>query len=139
MIKFGNPFIRFFLLPTLSSVILSIILLPTSAIATPLGFTPPTQITVKMYELNGNGVIVQPDIPCQTNDIRYGCTYFDGGTHGLSPTKPYPFPSDTMPVDIEGYMFNNIQQGYLHNVISQEMAEGSPVASYTAQAIAART
>jgi hypothetical protein len=134
-----STILRGFLLCASFLLITGILSSPAQA-SMPLTFTPPTQITLKMYQLDEFGFILQPNNPCQLGDTRYGCTFFDGGTLGPpAPAKPYPFPSNTIPIDIEGYMFNNIQQGYLHNVISQEMAEGSPVASYTAQAIAART
>jgi hypothetical protein len=109
-------------------------------------FISPSQITLQMYVLKANGAI-DFDVPggnpaCYSvtvNRTKFGCTYFDGGIIGKSPVKSYPFTSDTIPIGIESQPRNNIQQGYLHNVISQEMTEGSPLASYTAQAIAART
>lgn len=121
--------------------VVALALLPNRVIASvPLNFTPPTQVTLTMYALDQFGRIVQAATPCQLNDVRYGCTYFDGGILGKSPQKPYPFTTPvTITIGMENQVVNGIQQGYVHNVISQEMLEGSPLASYTAQAITART
>ncbi len=104
-------------------------------------FIPPSQISLQMYALKANGSI-DFNVPggnpaCYSitaNRTRYGCTFFEGDVN-----KPYPFSSNTITIGIEDHMLNNVQQGYLHNVISQEMAEGSPLISYAAQAIASRT
>ena len=112
-------------------------------------FTSPTTITVGMYALRGDGS-KDPDFGtttpnCSSTGVTkfiYGCTYYDGGVIGKSPKKAYPFISDTIIINFEGDTIapvDSSQQGYLHNVISQEMAEGSPLSSYTAQAIASRT
>lgn len=121
--------------------VIALALLPNRATASaPLNFTPPTQVTLTMYALDQFGRIVQAATPCQLNDVRYGCTYFDGGILGKFPQKPYPFTTPvTITIGMENQVVNGIQQGYIHNVISQEMLEGSPLASYAAQAITART
>lgn len=103
----------------------------------------PTQITLNMFALRQSDGAVDPSLPdarCYSvvsNRTRYGCTNFPGDLN-----RDYPFQSDTIVLNIEGdttHADDGSQQGYLHNVISQEMAEGSSLASYTAQAITART
>ncbi len=103
----------------------------------------PTQITLNMFALRQSDGAIDPSLPdarCYSvvsNRTRYGCTCFPGDLN-----RDYPFQSDTIVLNIEGdttLADDGSQQGYLHNVISQEMAEGSSLASYTAQAIAART
>lgn len=105
------------------------------------GAKPQTQlvnnITLNMYVLVSSGAIAIPIQSCNTNDTTrrsYGCTFFPGDA-----ARQYPFNSNSITIGMESHMLNGVQQGYVHNVISQEMLEGSPLASYTAQAIASRT
>jgi hypothetical protein len=80
-------------------------------------------------------------------EFAYGCTFYDGtyeedqGNDGIK--KAYPFGNTyTITIGYESHSIASepgVEFGYVHNVISQEMTEGSPLAAYTAQAIAART
>jgi hypothetical protein len=91
-----------------------------------------------MYVLNRNGSVVFGRPKCQLNDKRYGCTYFEEGTPESS-IPPYPFSSSNITIGIESHDVNGKQQGYLHNVVSQEVSPSYAASSLKAQAIAART
>jgi hypothetical protein len=125
-----------------------------SLAATPADFNPPSQITLEMFALTGNGAkdpSYDPPECAQTAEtsLAYGCTFYDGSYEESSPglgdglEKVYPF-GETYTITI-GYESHSVagepgvEFGYIHNVISQEMTEGSPLTAYTAQAIAART
>ncbi len=101
-------------------------------------FTPPTNITVQMYQLNQDGSLPPPDsrVPCASGNTSWGCTAFCNNYPSpdpcSSPSRPYPYITSTVAVSIEN--------DYLLDVIPQEMnpATFHPNAIY-AQAIAARS
>ncbi len=112
----------------LISVILSPIMVGASL---PLFFSPPSQITLTMHVLNSDGSVAFGRPLCQLNDNRFGCTF--------NSSKLYPFSSSNITIGIEGHTVNNVQQGYLHNVVPQELGPSHAASSVRAQAIAART
>lgn len=126
----------FFLVPIF--IIISIFLWSDVAMAfSPLNFSPPTQVTLQMYALNypGGGTTSSP---CQSNDTRYGCVYRAGGDGPIPGV--YPFGSNSTPtIGIENHPINNVQQGYLYNVVPNELDSSHAASSVRAQAIAART
>ncbi len=120
-------------------LILTLIFLTIAKITTafaPLNYDPPTQIKLNMFALQRGGV--STGSPCVVGDIRYGCTYFEEGTPKES-ILPYPFDSSFPTLNIESQTVNNTEQGYLYNVVTQELGPSMPPASVRAQAIAART
>jgi len=108
-------------------------------------FTPPTQITVRMFRLDpATGAKYQPEESCSTGNIHWGCTAIADTQHA------YPFSSNPVTVDIEGNDPGNPQQGidynrYLRDVVPEEVAitvssrGNKPLSTVKAQAIAART
>jgi Stage II sporulation protein len=115
-------------------LVVFVIVLPRVAIAfSTLHFTPPTQITLQMYTLNPvNGAIAGSS--CQVDDKRYGCTFIPNND-----SYKYPFSDDVITIGIGNHTQNSIQQGYLQNVVPQELDPGHAASSVRAQAIAART
>ncbi len=104
--------------------------------AYPLRQTTDT-ITVDMYVLFEDTGAKDGNKRCLSYPTSYGCTYYPDDS-----SYEYPFNANTITISMESdttTATDNSQQGYLHNVVSQEMTEGSPLSSYTAQAIAART
>lgn len=108
----------------------------------------PTVVTLEMYELDTNGG--KRADRCTSTSTAWGCTAYCGnqfpGTCAPGTPKPYPFGnSTTITIGIENHLFNNVQQGYLHNVTTQEIgpqtgSQGNkPLSAVEAQAIAART
>ncbi|NJN97305.1 MAG: hypothetical protein HC875_26090 [Anaerolineales bacterium] len=85
-----------------------------------------------MYALNYPGGGITSKL-CQLNDIRYGCVYRAGGDGPIPGV--YPFGSNNTPtISIEIGT-----QGYLRNVVPNELDPGHAASSVRAQAIAART
>lgn len=125
--------------------------------------TPPTQISVSMYELNNDGAKVVPLVRCIESGQRsrlWGCTaYCTTGPYQQHCTNPlvhpppvpkpngqsgwvYPFSTNQVTVDIDGsaayngYTYNR----YLRDVVAQETnPEAFHAKAVHAQAIAART
>lgn len=119
----------FTLLGMLFLIIFPIRLPSVIAAFSPLNFTPPTQVTLQIYPLNRlNGAIAGG--LCQANDTRYGCTYYEGDS-----SRGYPFGSQN-PATIS---IESGTQGYLRNVVPQELDPGHAASSVRAQAIVART
>ena len=91
-------------------------------------FTPPSQITVRMYRLQfPSGAIYQPQELCSSGNTNFGCTAFVGDA-----TYPYPYGTAN-PVTIP------IETDYLLDVIPQEMGTYYHPTALQAQAIAARS
>lgn len=107
-------------------IVLWSILLPRSLAAPLSSFTPPTNITVRMYRLLSGGG--STGILCSSNDISYGCTAFVGDSN-----HAYPYGISN-PVTIP------IETDYLLDVVPKEVSVGAfhPTA-IQAQAIAARS
>jgi len=107
-------------------LVLALLLLGTGA--APLAtFTPPSQITVHMYRLDGNGRKYQPEERCSSGNYYFGCTAFVGDS-----SHAYPYSSNPATVPIE--------TDYLLDVVSRETPPDDyhPTAVH-AEAIAART
>lgn len=100
------------------------------AAGSPLQFTSPSQITLKVYYLNPNGSIHSSYTLCTYGDTQYGCT-------ASSAYGGYPFTTNPVTVQLEGTATTN---RYLRDVVTQEMG---PAAHHPqavrAQAVAART
>jgi len=136
-------------------VIMIFLLLQQTLMAAPLRqFSPPTKIKLEMLALTPDGEKDSEftDPHCSSTGatrLAYGCTYFhDKPNQDNERQEVYPFTSykieigyesETKRVTLSNGSQDDIQLGYLHNVVAQEMGEGSPLSSYTAQAIAART
>ncbi len=138
-----------FLIGCVLTTVLYTLTLPEKAMSAPVKqFSPPTEITLTMYALNRDGSINWLDysdpLCSATGATAYarGCTFYNN-TYPVESQKVYPF-GDAYTITI-GYETHteagdpDAELGYLHNVVSQEMAEGSPVPAYAAQAVAART
>ena len=97
-----------------------------SSLATPLkAFTPPTNITVRMYRLFSGGA--STGILCSSNDTSYGCTAFVGDSN-----HAYPYGADN-PVTIP------IETDYLLDVVPREMGTYYHPVAIQSQAIVARS
>lgn len=91
-------------------------------------FSPPTQVTVKMYRLiSPSGAKFQPEELCSSTHTTFGCTAFVGDVN-----HPYPYGA-VNPVTIP------IETDYLLDVLPQEMGTYYHPLALQAQAIAART
>jgi hypothetical protein len=105
--------------------------------AQPLNQMPST-VTLNMYVLTYPGGARDPENRlCNANSMTrrsFGCTFYPNDL-----SYEYPFDTNTITIDIEDYMQNGIQQGYLRNVVPQELDPGHVGSSVRAQAIAART
>jgi len=128
---------------------LSLIIIPTGQ------FTSPTKIKLEMFALTSNGKvddITFADPHCSSTGVThlaYGCTYFYNKPDVQNePQEPYPFDSyqieigydgETKSVTLSNGTQQTIQLGYLHNVVSQEIQEGTTLSAYAAQVIASRT
>jgi hypothetical protein len=100
----------------------------------PPNYTPPNQVTLNMYHLLEGGH--NSGSLCVAGDTRLGCTYFEEDTPP-SAIPPYPFGSQNpVTIGLESHPANNVQQGYLHNVVPQELDPGRAASSVRAQAIA---
>jgi hypothetical protein len=109
--------------------IIGVVLLHISP-ASAAGFTPPSEITVKMYLLENSGDKVQPEQTCQYGDLEFGCT-------ASSSIGSYPFEEDIVTVLLEGEAAND---RYLLDVVPREMSPSTHLpAAIQAQAVAART
>jgi hypothetical protein len=87
--------------------------LPKTILAfSPTQYDTPTQLTLTMYTLNQNGTILD-NVKCIANDTRYGCT--------ADSSKPYPFDTSSPTINIESDPINGTEQGYLYNVVTQEL------------------
>ncbi len=117
---------RFNYLIPLLIIILWNTMLP-SSIAVPMSsFTPPANITVRMYRLFSGGG--STGILCSSNDTSYGCTAFVGDS-----SHAYPYGSNN-PVTIP------IETDYLLDVVPKEVSvEAFHPTAIQAQAIAARS
>lgn len=107
--------------------ILLIALLRSATAAPVSSFTPPSSITVRMFELiyPGGG---NTYVPCYSNDTSYGCTAFVGDS-----SHAYPYGSNN-PVTIP------IETDYLLDVVPSEViVEAFHPTAIQAQAIAARS
>ena len=95
-------------------------------------------VTLNMYVLVfPNGARDPDNRLCNMNSITrqsWGCTFYPN-----NPTREYPFSSNTITIGLETHTLNGVQQGYLHNVIPQELDPGHAASSVKAQAIASRT
>jgi hypothetical protein len=97
-------------------------------------YTPPISVTVEMYRLNNSGAVRQPAVFCTPGDTSYGCTSFCSESGFGCPESvilDYPFESPTVTVPIEN--------GYLRDVVPQEMGTYYDQNALEAQAVAART
>ena len=101
-------------------------------------YTPPTQITVKMYALNSDGNITTATSGdqrlCSTTpkDLRFGCTAFPNDS-----SRAYPFNFNPVTVQIEG---TTVENRYLRDVLPREISVAAfHPNSIRTQAIAART
>lgn len=102
------------------------LLLTSKGLTVPMNsFTPPTNITVRMYRLLIDGS--STGILCSPNDTSYGCTAFVG-----DPSHAYPYGSSN-PVTIP------IETDYLLDVVPQELPPYYHPTALQAQAIAARS
>lgn len=117
--------------------------------------SPPTSVTVTMYELYADGA--SKGLECSNGNINlthWGCTAYCDNIQKVcyGPTKPYPFVNNRNPitVDIEGNDPGDLQHGisynrYLRDVVPEEVAikvssrGNKPLSTLKAQAIAART
>jgi hypothetical protein len=93
-------------------------------------FAPPTNVTVHMYRLRGDGSLPPPGerVLCSSGDTHFGCTAFVGDNN-----HPYPYGS-TNPVMV------SIETDYLLDVVPQELPPDIyHRTALEAQAIAART
>lgn len=132
MKKIKRTLIYLILLVTLALLMLPLVMPGVVNAFSPLRYTLYTQVTLDMYVLNRNGSIALGSPKCQAGDLRLGCTYFpEGGV----PTNPYPFGS-LNPVTIS---IDSGTQGYLRNVVPNELDPSHAASSVRAQAIAART
>ena len=107
-------------------LILLIALFRSATAAPASSFTPPSSITVRMFELiyPGGG---NTHIPCSSDDTSFGCTAFVGDDN-----HPYPYGTAN-PVTIP------IETDYLLDVVPQEMGTYYHPIALQAQAIAAHT
>ncbi|PKO20330.1 MAG: hypothetical protein CVU38_20700, partial [Chloroflexi bacterium HGW-Chloroflexi-1] len=115
------------------TLLLYLCLLSPAAVVRANPFTPPSYITVSMYELvYPTGELPSNPTLCSTGNTAFGCTAYIG-----NPSYPYPFTTNPVTVQIEGTAVNN---RYLRDVVPQEMGPAAyhPTA-IQAQAIAART
>jgi hypothetical protein len=134
----NNAFTALVLLITLTLIISLIVLSRVAVAFSPLRYDPPTQVRLEMFALDRDSG-ANTGLRCVTGDKRYGCTYFEEGTPA-SGIPPYPFGSQNpVTIGIESHPVNNVQQGYLHNVVPQELDPGHAASSVRAQAIASRT
>jgi len=118
---------RYKLLCLVSLTILLWSITSPSLLAAPLkAFTPPTNITVRMYRLFSGGA--STGILCVSNDTSYGCTAFVGDS-----SHAYPYGTAN-PVTIP------IETDYLLDVVPSEISvEAFHPTAIQAQAIAARS
>lgn len=137
---------------------------PTSVFGNGRLVTPPTQVSVSMYELNNAGAKVIPLVQCINSSgnrsAKWGCTAYcttgqyqehctNSAVHPPPVPKPigqsgwvYPFSTNQVTVSIDGtdtyngYTYNR----YLRDVVAQETnPEAFHAKAVDAQAIAART
>lgn len=103
-------------------------------------YTPPSQVTVRMYVLTNAGDTLPGSPQCSVQSLLYGCT--------ANPSKPYPFSNSTPTVEIDGPVTNTNyapSQRYLWDVVAAEYgihlgSQGiKPLSGIKAQAIASRT
>ena len=101
----------------------------------------PETIEIQMSALRLNGE--SRDLPCNKNgkpSQAYGCTAIEGNE-----AYTYPFDTSTITIGYENHMHQGSQQGYLHNVVPQEIGisiaslGNKPLSAVQAQTIAART
>lgn len=112
------------LIPLLLTALWSTMLPHSMVVPTSL-FTPPMNITVRMYRLFSGGA--STGILCSSTDTSYGCTAFVG-----DPNRPYPYGVNN-PVTIP------IETDYLLDVVPREMGTYYHPTALQAQAIAARS
>ena len=150
---YGKIVILRFVLVVIVTLLLELLL--SSIVMSFNQFVRPSTIKLEMYALTSDGVVddvIFTDPHCSSTGatrLAYGCTYFhDKPNQDNERQEVYPFTSykieigyesETKRVTLSNGSQDDIQLGYLHNVVAQEMGEGSPLSSYTAQAIAART
>lgn len=123
---------------SLFALVVSVFLISQSAIsrAEPLNiYSPPTQVTVQMYELDTNG---SPIGPCSSNSEKWGCTAFcNNTTNGirwaecaLGSTKPYPYSSNTPSVPIESdYLLDVVAHEAWPDILSAVAVESNAIAA----------
>ncbi|MBK7201924.1 SpoIID/LytB domain-containing protein [Candidatus Amarolinea dominans] len=117
---------RFNYAVTLLVIVLWSTMLPSSIAAPMSSFTPPTNITVRMYRLFSGGG--STGILCSSNDTSYGCTAFVGDSG-----HAYPYGTNN-PITIP------IETDYLLDVVPSEVSvEAFHPTAIQAQAIAARS
>ena len=117
---------RFNYAVTLLVIVLWSTMLPSSIAAPMSSFTPPTNITVRMYRLFSEGG--STGILCSSNDTSYGCTAFVGDSG-----HAYPYGTNN-PITIP------IETDYLLDVVPSEVSvEAFHPTAIQAQAIAARS
>lgn len=104
----------------------SLVFLQISETSLSAAYSPPSQITVRMYRLTGAGGIQPPPTLCSLGDASFGCTAFAGDSN-------YAYPYSTNPVVIP------IETDYLLDVVPQEMGTYYHPTALQAQAIAARS
>mgnify|MGYP005857054201 CR=1 FL=1 len=119
-----------------SLLLLFFVLLKVDVAASPLAQS--NTVNLNMYVLVFPSGARDPDNRlCNTSTITrrsWGCTFYPN-----DPIHEYPFTSSNITVGIENHIYNSVQQGYLHNVVPQELDPGHAASSVRAQAIAART
>lgn len=110
--------------------------------AEPTSFSIPNSVSIEMHELNADGSPRQNRM-CNANNQSWGCTAFCDpavsapGAPCSFPIRPYPYPSTTYDVLIDGW-----ESGahYLRDVVAQETnPEAFHERAVWAQAIASRT
>ena len=92
---------RFNYAVTLLVIVLWSTMLPSSIAAPMSSFTPPTNITVRMYRLFSGGG--STGILCSSNDTSYGCTAFVGDSGHAYPygtNNPITIPIETVATEI---------------------------------------
>lgn len=101
-------------------------------------YSPPTQVTIQMYELNQNGT--STNIRCSSsNSEKWGCTAFcnNGDESGQrwaecapGTTKPYPYSSDAPPVQIESdYLLDVVAHEAWPDILSAVAVEANAIAA----------
>lgn len=105
------------------------------AARTLLVYSPPSQISIRMYWLTASGARREPYTLCASGHTQWGCTAFcnePGYPCEGSQTRAYPYATNPVTVPIE--------TDYLLDVVPKEVSvEAFHPAAIQAQAIAARS
>ncbi len=97
-------------------------------------YTPPTEITLSVYQLTLGGVRRSPYTLCEPGSTAWGCTVFcDENDFPCVRTTTLPYPYATNPITLP------IESDYLLDVVPLEMGTYYHATALIAQAVAARS